>query len=576
MVFRSDATNLDPGDTDTFSDVYMKKLVSGDTVLLSTSTAGVKGNQGGFSPAISKNGRRVVFESNSFNLDPGDPEAMSDIYVKEIASGQLTLASTSDTGVKGNGPSIDPSISAGGALVAFSSDATNLDPADTDATRDIYVKNVTTGDLTLVSTSDDGVKGDGDSVQARISGDGTRVTFWTESSNLDPADTNGRVDVYVKDLVTGDISLASTTDDGVVGSAGGQLAAIGATGDVVGFDSFSSNLDPDDPDGNPDVFIKDPLLCTVVGGSGDDVLSGTSGDDVLCGRGGDDTMRGKGGEDTLFGEDGDDVLRGGTGADRLDGGDDGDTLDYKSSGAGVFVDLGAGTALGGDADGDVYAGIENVQGSPLIDGLTGDGGDNVLTGLESDDVLTGAGGGDDLLGGDGIDAIDYQASPGAVDIDLAAGTASGGDAAGDSIVEIEAVVGSAFADTLTGDAGDNFFTGMAGADEIHGAGGIDLANYVFSPTAVTINLNNGTMKFGDAKGDVLTGIENLAGSGFGDTITGSDDPNTLFGGDGDDSLFGNDGDDILVGGTGTDTFDGEGGTDTCDDVAGETATRCEI
>ena len=83
------------------------------------------------------------------------------------APGDITLASTSDTGVKGNGDSTEPSLSADGTKVAFGSSATNLDPADTDSVVvDVYVKDLTTGDITLASTSDTGVKGNGDSACA--------------------------------------------------------------------------------------------------------------------------------------------------------------------------------------------------------------------------------------------------------------------------------------------------------------------------------------------------------------------------------------------------------------------------
>ena len=164
----------------------------------------------------------------------------------------------------------------------------------------------------------------------------------------------------------------------------------------------------------------------------------------------------------------------------------------------------------------------------------------------------------------------------AVTVNLAAGTGTGGDAAGDSLDGVEAVIGSAFADTLTGDGGDNFLLGMAGADQIDGGGGTDLANYVFSPAGVTINLTNGTAKGGDAAGDVLTSIENVAGSNLNDTLTGDDNPNTLLGLDGNDVLTGRGGNDILTGAAGTDTFEGNGGTDTCDNVAGESAADCEL
>ncbi len=118
-------------------------------------------------------GRRttVAFTSEATNLDPADTDIISDVYVKDLASGELTLVSTSDSGVKGNGSSFAPSLSADGSTVAFNSEATNLDPADTDDITDIYVKDLTTGEVMLVSTSDTGVKGNGVSFRSSLSAD---------------------------------------------------------------------------------------------------------------------------------------------------------------------------------------------------------------------------------------------------------------------------------------------------------------------------------------------------------------------------------------------------------------------
>src|SRR5437773_2464689 len=88
------------------------------------------------------------------------------------ATGDLALASTSEGGVKGNGASYLASLSADGTRVAFFSQATDLDPADADTEWDVYVKNLSTGELTLASTSDGGVKGNGSSFAPSLSADG--------------------------------------------------------------------------------------------------------------------------------------------------------------------------------------------------------------------------------------------------------------------------------------------------------------------------------------------------------------------------------------------------------------------
>jgi VCBS repeat-containing protein len=127
------------------------------------------------------------------------------------------------------------------------------------------------------------------------------------------------------------------------------------------------------------------------------------------------TFSGSEGVDELVGGAGDDTLIGGTGADILDGGAGSDTANYADSAAAVTIDLGAGSALGGDAAGDTLASIENLIGSTYDDTLTGDAGANVLTGGDGDDILIGGDGNDTLTGGDGNDIFTFMADDTGVD-----------------------------------------------------------------------------------------------------------------------------------------------------------------
>jgi hypothetical protein len=260
VAFHSAATNLDPGDPDSQRDVYVKDLSSGDIVLASTSDLGVKGNIDSADASISADGSRTAFHSAATNLDVADADSDEDVYVKDLASGDIVLASTSDVGVKGNNHSGDfhhPGLSADGSIVAFHSIATNLDPADTDLIQDAYVKNLMSGDIMLVSTSDSQRKGAYDSLDPDLSGDGTRVAFWSTAENLDPADLDGFADVYVKDLTSGDLTLASTSDEGLKGNDWSWGLALSDDGSAVAFHSLASNLDPADPDEGHDVYVKE-------------------------------------------------------------------------------------------------------------------------------------------------------------------------------------------------------------------------------------------------------------------------------------------------------------------------------
>jgi Tol biopolymer transport system component len=262
LAFVSSATNLSPADSDPIRDVYVKDLISGDIVLASTSDTGVKANRDSLGVSLSGDGARVAFATGADSLDPADPpnpddESRADVYVKDLTTGDLVLASTSDAGVKGNAHSRQPSLSADGTIVAFDSYATNLDPADTDSlVQDVYVKNLSSGDITLASTSDTGVKGDALSGRPSLSASGTEIAFDSWAHNLDPAHTIG-YGVYVKDLTTGDLVLASTSDAGVNGNAAQGLVSLAADGTTLAFESESTNLDPGDTDTLADVYVKD-------------------------------------------------------------------------------------------------------------------------------------------------------------------------------------------------------------------------------------------------------------------------------------------------------------------------------
>lgn len=327
----------------------------------------------------------------------------------------------------------------------------------------------------------------------------------------------------------------------------------------------------------------------VTGSDHGDVLWGDVNANRLEGGEGDDELWGAGGNDILEGGNGDDWLFGSMGPDRLDGGAGHDVLSYQLSDAGVTINLGEGTIVGGYAEGDVFTGIEHILGSDHRDVLTGDNGANVLYGIGGNDELQGNGGDDQLEGGAGADRLDggagedilsYLLSDAGVTINLENGTAEGGDAQGDVITNFEIVVGSEHRDVLAGDDGanelygiggddelqgddgDDVLEGGAGADQLNGGAGVDWVLYLESDTGVTVNLSDNTASGGHAQGDVLSNIENIAGSLYQDVLTGDESANELFGYEDDDELIGNDGDDVLEGGGGSDRLNGGAGTDT--------------
>jgi len=406
------------------------------------------------------------------------------------------------------------------------------------------------------------------------------------------------------------LSNATVTIDLLNGTASGGFAA----GDTLtGIQNLIGS-------GSNDTLRGDNNVNTINGGNGDDIIEGRGGGDILDGGIGNDTVsyenssdlvnvsllistpqvsrgdasgdtlsnfeniRGSNYEDILTGNNNANVLSGGSGndtliglggADTLDGGADIDTASYAASTAGVTVNLGAGTGVGGDAQSDTLISIENVIGSGLADTLTGSSVANVLTGGAGNDTLVGTTGADTLDGGDDIDTADFSATLTAVTLNLTSRTGVGSDGASLTLLNLENLKGGSGNDTLTGDSGVNTLTGNDGDDTLIGAGGADVligglgvntASYISAGDGVAVNLSassittdtgvvvaSNTGKGDDAEGDTLSGIRNLTGSGYNDYLVASSLGSKLSGGLGNDILVANSGADNLIGGGGVDT-----------------------
>lgn len=259
VAFASMAGDLLVEDPDTEVDVYVKHLGSGELTLASTSAAGVKARTFSLRPSLDASGSQVAFMSAADNLHEGDTDGSTDAFVKDLATGELVLASTSAAGVKGNADSSLPVLSGNGDRVAFLSRADNLVAQEVDNGVDVYVKDLSTGAVDLVTVGADGRRapvGPYGVGRVSISGDGSRVAFDTDAA-LDPADADGAPDVYVKDLATGALELVSTAVDGSNSARGSYRPSLSADGHTVAFDSFSADLLPLDPAEDGDVYVKD-------------------------------------------------------------------------------------------------------------------------------------------------------------------------------------------------------------------------------------------------------------------------------------------------------------------------------
>ena len=296
---------------------------------------------------------------------------------------------------------------------------------------------------------------------------------------------------------------------------------------------------------------------SLLGGNGNDELQGGAGNDYLEGdqegreqATGNDLLVGGSGNDTLVGGNGDDILIGGEGNDGLMGGEGFDTADFSGLTASIQVDLGGGFANGDDVD--ILDSIERVVGTAFDDTIQGasapDGEYQEFQGGAGNDLLIGSS--NDVI----EDLVDYSDASGGVTVDLVAGTASGAGVGTDTLIDIDAVRGSDFADTITGGANDEFeqFIGAAGSDVIDGGSGFDDAFYREDPFAISATLT-GDFAFSVIDGygdtDTLTAIERITGSRYDDFFDLSASFNGVIqirGRDGADTVDGSGGEVLVV------------------------------
>ena len=263
VAFSSVASNLVAGDTNGNTDVFLRDRVAGTTVRLSVKPSGAQAFGASRYPSISADGRYVAFESSSHDIVAGDTNGQFDIFVRDVVAGTNERVSVDSSGNEANDGSFAAAISGDGRFVAWESDATNLVAVDTNPGIDIFVHDRQTGTTELASLYANGAQADAWCEAPAISGDGRFVTFYTVDP-LDPADTNALYDVFVRDRQLATTQLVSCNSAGVAGDGNSMGAsAISADGRYVVFSSLAMNLGPAAPY-NPwfDVFLRDRVLGT--------------------------------------------------------------------------------------------------------------------------------------------------------------------------------------------------------------------------------------------------------------------------------------------------------------------------
>ena len=322
----------------------------------------------------------------------------------------------------------------------------------------------------------------------------------------------------------------------------------------------------------------------------ENTIYGTDSSDQLTTQTTSSFIYGLDGNDFIYGQNGSDRLDGGLGLDTLSGGNGNDT--FILSDANRFTSYAYDTVIefanGGFDTVQVmsffrsdkssiipysYILPDNVEEGRVagvdIFQLFGNSSDNILIGNSAANLLSGGAGSDIIMGGAGGDALDggsntvsgdtlnYASSLLGVSINLATNTAQGGDAEGDIISNFENVSGSSQGDQLVGDGGANvlrggpgndLFVGGLGADTMLGGTDIDVVDYSAFAIGVNVSLTLGT----GPDGDVISEIENITGSAFGDVLTGNNGANTMRGGAGNDFMVAGNGADLMIGGADND------------------------
>ena len=265
-AFASDANNLISPTTDNngCTDVFVRTPALGTTARASISDLEAQGNGCSWDPSISGDGALVAFSSDATNLisPTSDGNGCTDVFLRNLTLAATQRVSLTSAGAQANDCSQNPSLSSDGTAVAFESWATNLTAPAANGNLHIFVRNLTGATTVQATKTSGGTQGNNDSFDPAISANGAFVAYESRATNLGTTDTNGARDIYLTDLTTGAITRISVGAGAAQGDGASRHASINGDGRFIAFDSTSTNFVANDTNGTSDVFLHDTLLGT--------------------------------------------------------------------------------------------------------------------------------------------------------------------------------------------------------------------------------------------------------------------------------------------------------------------------
>lgn len=256
VAFVSTATNLVPGTAGSRALVYLLERATGVITLVSRASGGGLPSADCSEVRLSGDGRCVVFSSAAANLVANDNNSSSDVFLYDRVSGQTELISVTGTS-SGNAASDSPAVSADGRYVVFASDASNLVTGDNNGYRDIFLRDRQTHATTRVSVSAGGVQADYTSDLPSLSSDGRYITYLSGADNLVADTYYPAYHLYLRDRTTGATERLSKTSASAPGNNNCGASSLSADGRFVAFESRASNLVTGDTNKMQDIFLWD-------------------------------------------------------------------------------------------------------------------------------------------------------------------------------------------------------------------------------------------------------------------------------------------------------------------------------